>query len=378
MDQFDDIRPYRDSEVPQVLHRMARNPQLVTALAKYRQPRLATFLPWLSKALVGHMLSIEFGKVGDIAGFQSMMEKYFEHMLKISVQQFTHKGLDRLEPGRGYVFVSNHRDIALDSAFLHYALMQNGINTCHIAIGDNLLGTGFVSDVMRLNKSFIIPRNVKGIKKAYASMLKTSRYIRHCVEQGESVWIAQREGRSKNGYDRTDVALVKMLGLAFRKEVSEFSEVVKMLNIVPVSISYELDPCDMDKTRELFAADQSDYEKPQGADLKSILRGITGEKGRVHLEVSKQLSEGCVDAEQTARTLDAAIVGGLRVFPTHDYAQQMLVGDSADMQKDYLKNGGKIAGLFLNRLAGCSNTEKPYLLAQYANVIRNKRDLGLT
>ena len=370
MSEFDDIRPYEDSEVSQVLQGLARNPQLVTALAHYRQPKLAALLPGLAKMLVGHMLSVDFRKINDIAGFQSVMEEYFERMLRASVQQFTHKGLDALDPGRGYVFVSNHRDIALDSAFLHYALIQSGIETCHIAIGDNLLGTGFVSDVMRLNKSFIIPRNLKGIKKAYASMLKTSRYVRHCVEQGESVWIAQREGRSKDGYDRTDVALVKMLGLSFRKETSDFNEVVQRLNIVPVSISYELDPCDLDKASELYAAEQSDYEKPTGADLKTIVMGITGKKGRVHLEVSRPLSEACENAQQTACALDAAIVGGLRIFPTHVYAEQVL-------HKDGKPNRDTVPEQFLDRLASCNSAEKPYLLAQYANVIRNKRDLKL-
>jgi len=370
MSDFEDIRPYGDSEVSEVLRRLAHNPQLHAALAWYTQPKLATLFPWLAKTFVGHMLSVEFRQIKDIAGFQSMMEKYFERMLKASVAQFTHKGLDQLDPDRGYVFVSNHRDIALDSAFLHYAQMQSGFNTCRIAIGDNLLGTGFVSDVMRLNKSFIIPRNVKGIKKAYASMSKTSQYIRHCIEQGESIWIAQRDGRSKDGYDRTDVALVKMLGLAFRKEVGDFSEVVKLLNIVPVSISYELDPCDMDKAQELFAAQQSDYEKPKRADLKTIVKGITGEKGRVHLEVSKLLDEGCEDAEQTKRALDTAIVAGLRIFPTHVYADQVL-------NHPEVANGDTVSELFVNRLANCGDNETPYLLAQYANVIRNKRDLEL-
>jgi len=370
MSEFDDIRPYRDAEVEEVLNRLRRNPRLVTALAQYRQPKLTAWFPGLAKALVGQLLSAEFGQVKDVVGFQSMMAKYFERMLKNSVQQFTYNGLDQLDPNQGYVFVSNHRDIALDSAFLHYALMRSGVNTCRIAIGDNLLSTGFVSDVMRLNKSFIIPRNVKGIKKAYAAMLKTSRYIRHCIEQGESVWIAQREGRSKDGYDRTDVALVKMLGLAFRKDPGEFSDVVKRLNIVPVSISYELDPCDLYKARELLATERGDYEKPSGADLKTIVTGITGEKGFVHLEASKPLGEACEDAMQTAGMLDAAIVGGLRVFPTHIYADQLLRNTGK-------QNAETVSGLFLDHLTQCNDNEKPYLLAQYANVARNKRDLGL-
>ena len=370
MSEFNDIRPYGDSEVSLVLHRLARNPRLIAALAHYRQPNLSTWLPWLAKRLVGHVIAVEFGQIKSISAFQSMMEKYFELMLKASVEQFTHAGLQELDPGKGYVFVSNHRDIALDSAFLHYALLQSEINTCHIAIGDNLLGTGFVSDVMRLNKSFIIPRNVKGIKKAYASMLKTSRYIRHCIEQGESVWIAQREGRSKDGYDRTDVALVKMLGLAYRKDAGCFSDVVNSLNIVPVAISYELDPGDLDKARELSRAEQSDYVKASGADLESILLGITGKKGRVHLEVSGRLTTGCDDAEQTTHALDKAIVGGLRIYPTHRYAAEVLEG--AEM-----KNEADVPEHFLNRLQHCPDVEKPYLLAQYANVVRNKRDLNL-
>ncbi len=371
MSEFNDIRPYTDSEVPQVLQGLAQNPQLIAALAHYRQPKLSAWLPRLARVLVGHMLAAEFRQIQNIAGFQDMMEQYFELMLKASVKQFTCDGLQRLDPNKGYVFVSNHRDIALDSAFLHYALLQSEINTCHIAIGDNLLGNGFVSDVMRLNKSFIIPRNVKGIKKAYAGMMKTSRYIRHCIEQGESVWIAQREGRSKDGYDRTDVALVKMLGLAYRKEAGTFSEVVKLLNIVPVAISYELDPCDLQKARELYAAGQSDYVKPGGADLESIVTGITGLKGCVHLEVSQPLSSGCDDADQTKHTLDKAIVGGLKVFATHRYAAEVLEGTGA-------KSGVGVPEQFLSRLENCPVTEKPYLLAQYANVIRNKRDLNLS
>ena len=374
MTEFDDIRPYVDGEVEDVLTGLAQNPALILALAKYAYPRLAQWMPGLSHRIIARSMGDGFRKIQSIEGFQNMMSVYFEQMIKASVSRYSAAGLAELDPNKGYLFISNHRDITLDSAFLNYSLLQAGLNSSRIAIGDNLLTTEFMSDLMRLNKSFIIPRSVKGTKNIYASMLKTSRYIRHSIEQGQSIWIAQREGRSKDGLDRTDVALIKMLGLAFRKDTSEFSEVVAQLNMVPVSISYELDPCDLIKAHELYmAASQNQYTKPQGADLDSIVASITGLKGQVHLEVGQVLVDGCGTAENTAQVLDEFIVEGLKAFSTHHYSARYLDGDGT---RGLLSESEAttVPAEFTKHLAACPEQEKPFLLAQYANVVRNKRE----
>ncbi len=201
-------------------------------------------------------------------------------------------------------------------AFVNYAVYHAGLQTPRIAIGDNLLQRPFVSDLMRLNKSFIVHRSISGRREKLAAYQLLSAYINHSIrEDGESIWIAQAEGRAKDGDDRTDSAILKMFHISRKDE--PFAEVIDSLNLIPVSISYEYDPCDLAKARELSVrAATGSYTKAPGEDDASIALGITGYKGRVHLHFGPPVA-GLEDTKQLAREVDRQILGQYRLFPVH-------------------------------------------------------------
>lgn len=376
MTAFDEIRPYRDDEVSDVLQRLLAEPRIVRAAAQFARPLLYRLAPDLASWLARRRLRRALAGVATVAGVQAFLKDVFSRMIRDTTDGFTVSGIERITPDRSHLFVSNHRDIALDSGFMNYALIERGHPTSRIAVGDNLFSVGYAGDLMRLNKSFIVRRGSKGAKAAYASMTLTSDYIRHSLEEGVSVWIAQREGRAKDGIDRTEAALVKMFALAYRDEPEDLSTLVERLSVVPVAISYELDPCDKLKARELYlTAQDGGYAKPDDEDLVSIVTGITGYKGRVHLAFGEPLEGPFTDPDAVARAIDAQIVANLKIFPTHREAARLL-GDTAaaagepDGEPD--PSGERALAAFRARVAETPEPYRPFLLAQYANVLRNR------
>jgi hypothetical protein len=256
---------------------------------------------------------------------------------------------------------------------MNLALFRAGHPTTRMAIGDNLLRTGYAADVMRLNKGFVVHRGKRGAKMAFASMSLTSRYIRHSLETGQSVWTAQREGRAKDGKDLTDPALIKMLSLAYRKDMPEIAAMIGRLSIVPVAVSYELDPCDELKARELVAlANDGVYRKAPGEDLRSIITGVTGRKGRVHLSVGPALSGIFSDADSVAAEIDRQVARGYRLFPTH-FTAAKLAGLNC---RQPIENSAALRE-FEQRLASTSADLRAQIVAQYANPVARALELGL-
>jgi 1-acyl-sn-glycerol-3-phosphate acyltransferase len=296
-------------------------------------------------------------------------------VIRDSVAELTIDGLEHLERGRSYLFVSNHRDIVMDSALLNFLLHQAGHDTARTAVGDNLLSMDCAADLMRLNKSFVVQRNVTGAKALLKALSLTSAYVRHSLDEGASIWIAQREGRAKDGLDRTDPALLKMLALAHRGESAGFEDFVRRVRLVPVSVTYELDPCDRRKAHELAVkAATGAYTKAAGEDLASMVDGIVGYKGRVHFSIAPPVTGDFADPDALARELDRCIVGGLRVFPTHlDAAARLDLAVPVTTPAPV----PRVMTSWRERIEACPAEELPFLLAGYANVIRNKVDLGL-
>lgn len=372
MSEFDDIRPYNDDEVAAVLARLVEVPTIVKAASRFLAPNASRWLPGLIQWWTGRVLKARVRRISTVEDFQRFVAGYFSRMIRETTDGFTFDGLDKLDAQQSYLFVSNHRDIALDSGFLNWALYQSGFPTSRIAIGDNLLTTDYASDLMRLNKSFVVKRGETG-KAAYAAALECSRYIRQSIEEGVSVWIAQRPGRAKDGFDRTEPAIIKMFALAFREEGEAFGEVVGRLRIVPVSISYELDPCDVIKARELAAAAAGrPYEKPPHEDLQSIIAGITGHKGRVHMHFGDPLQGEFPDVEAVAAEIDRQVVKGLKVFPTHEYAAARLAKAGTD-----LRLPTAVRRSWLSRLKRTPPNEREFVLLQYANTLKNRQELGV-
>ena len=273
---YDDIRPFTADEIPAATERMADSDVI---------PAIAQYLGVPAEALRERIRSIQ-----TVDEFQLvLLKEVIEILLQKTTTGLDWSGLENIGEKKPYLFVSNHRDIVLDAMFLQYILTSDKQKTCQITFGSNLMCHPFVIDFGKVNKMFRTERGGTP-KEFYNSMFHMSEYMRHVItEVHESVWIAQRNGRTKNGIDATDPAIIKMFGMSRRDDrVVSLAE----LNIVPVAVSYEWESCDKLKTLELYRTKKNGhYEKKQGEDLNSILTGIMQPKGHVHFHICPQVTE---------------------------------------------------------------------------------------
>lgn len=325
MDKFEEIRPYLDHEIRPVLDKLIDNEEFLGSIASFYFPRLMKLFPGLVLGLAKNKLRGQVKGVKDVKTMQDVIALYMDKMIGDTTDELSHSGLDNLRPGRNYLFICNHRDISMDPAFVNYKLYHAGYGTLQIAIGDNLLKKPFVTDLMRLNKSFIVKRSSKG-REMLQSMILLSEYIHHCVDTGENVWIAQREGRAKDGIDRTDPTLLKMLAMS--KRDVPLSAALRQLHILPVSISYEYDACDVMKADELHQIETTgEYTKTDETDIKSIVTGMVGYKGKVHVAFGEELSITSDDPEVIAGQIDDQILANYRLRDMNYLALERLKQD---------------------------------------------------
>jgi len=385
MDSFDDIRPYGDGEVRPVVDRLLQDEALARALAKFKHPLLFRFLPGWVAGKVQAALREETAHVQTIHDVQLVIEKYLDKLIEDTTTGLTSEGLDTLDTAQPYLFISNHRDITMDPALVNYMIYHHGLDTLQIAIGDNLLKRPFLTDLMKLNKSFIVKRSVQGRDLLKASK-QLSAYIHHCIKSDNNVWIAQREGRAKDGIDKTETAIIKMLHMANRESTLRLSlqESMNSLNIVPVSISYEYDPCDRYKAEELYTIDTTGkFEKDENSDVRSILTGIVGDKGDVHVTFgSRMVFPDAVTAEGVARELDARIISSYKLHAVNYLAMEMVKKDSLDLSTLPALLGlsaseiGRKRREFQERLNSMPKHLQPYVLNMYANPVIRKAEVG--
>ena len=328
MNDFDDIRPYNDSEVPAALARLVADPELMDVLLSRQFPLLTKVVPDLFNFLARPFLSRSLLKltrdVCTVSDFQEHMTKRLREVLDRTTDNYQFSGLENLDSDRAYLFMSNHRDIALDPALVNLGLSIAKRNTVRIAIGDNLLSKPFASDLMRVNRSFIVKRSVTGRRDKLEALKHLSCYIRYSLRTEEiSIWIAQAEGRAKNGCDRTETALLKMLALSKESDQS-FAQATGELNIIPVAISYEYDPCDADKACELYAQQEGiSYTKDPFEDLDSIQKGFVDYKGRIQITFGEPVSDKYENADLLAAEIDRQIHLYYQLFPTNIIAWKM-------------------------------------------------------
>tara|TARA_B100001142_G_scaffold227184_1_gene225303 strand:- start:49 stop:1179 length:1131 start_codon:yes stop_codon:yes gene_type:complete len=289
MDPFKNIRPYTDAEVAEVLQSLANNSSVLKALIGLQFPGILSKAPFL-KFFVKRNLAFQIKNIQTIDDYQMIFKDLMEKVVKESIASFKVNGLERLNKNDNYLYISNHRDISLDAALLALHLHKSGFKTFNIAVGNNLMEETWASDLFRLNKSFIIQRSGGTKKEIYSGLLLASQFIHQSIFQDNtSVWIAQKQGRAKDGIDETDPALLKMIHLSERKLQHE-AHYFNTLKVVPVSISYEYDPNDQLKARELdLLQANSEYLKEKDEDLKSIANGITGFKGNVTINLSEPM-----------------------------------------------------------------------------------------
>ena len=324
MNKFDDIRPYYEEEIPAAMKRIAAHEGF---------PIISSYVfPDRTIREVRDMVA----DITTIDEFQKKVMKQFnEQVIERSISDFSVEGLHRLQKDVPYLYVSNHRDIVLDSSLLQYKLYTNGFQTTEITFGANLMSGPLIIDIGKSNKMFRVERGGTP-KEFYRCSLHLSEYIRHVItENKSSVWIAQRNGRTKDGRDHTDQGIIKMFGMS---RSDDKVESLAELNIVPVSVSYEWESCDYLKAFELYMSRQQKYIKRPGEDVTSILTGITQEKGRVHFEVCPAIDKselaaltGLTQNEfnlEVAQLIDSRINSHYRLWPNNYIAHDMLYGQT--------------------------------------------------
>jgi hypothetical protein len=367
---FDDIRPYYESEISTAMQRIADD-HLFPMLSSYVYPQRPV-----------DEVRNELRHVSTVEEFQTKMMKSFnEQVIERSISDYSYDGLQFIDKNKSYLYVSNHRDIVLDSCLLQYALFTNGHATTEITFGANLMCTPLIIDIGKSNKMFRVERG-GNMREFYRSSLHLSEYIRHTLtEKHESIWIAQRNGRTKDGNDATDQGIIKMFSMSRTdNRIASISE----LNIVPVSISYEWEPCDVLKALELYRSRDGKYVKSQGEDLNSILTGIFQDKGRVHISICQPITEDDLVGfanlpeneyhKKIATLIDDRIMSHYQLMENNYIAHDMLYGDNRFVDK----YDEEQKGAFLHNMKYLEEYEikemnvlKQIFLGIYANPIEN-------
>lgn len=385
VNNFDDIRPYTDAEIKPAIERLLKEPMFYKVM-KWVYPELG-------KKVIQEMMR----EIQSVDQFQEQVSApAFKVVTQLTTNGLTFSNIDSLNKDSAYLFLSNHRDIILDSALLNVSLMERGYKTTEIAIGDNLLQTSAVRDLVRANKNFIVNRNINAREVFYYS-LRLSNYIRNTINAGTSIWIAQREGRSKDGDDRTASGLLKMFTMSSEKSMED---ALLDLNIVPMCVSYEYDPCDILKANELVMKKLTgSYTKEPGEDFRSMMKGVTGHKGRINIAVGELMTNAIEEMRlinhkndkvlHLANAVDAEMHRIYKLWPTNYIAYDILNGTKE--HKDHYNNIQKITfnnyirrrviGLNLSKgklgLTGDKFTTsvRETLLEMYANPVINKKNV---
>ncbi len=360
---YDNIRPLYDSELPEAMQQIAASP-ILEPIARFVYP---------DEDLAA--VAARFRSLPDIHTLQdTVMRDAIHRILDLSVSDFTGSGCDLLVPGRPYLFISNHRDITLDAFLLQYLLFE--YNELYITFGANLMQDPIITLIGRANRMFRVERGGTP-KEFYRNMLQVSQYIRQVIVGDQhSVWIAQRNGRTKDGLDRTEVSLLKMLALSGRATREAPLLPLKALNIVPISISYEWEPCDLMKARELRLRSLGPYRKAQGEDLNSVVTGICQPKGHVHISITAPVTDEEINRcsatdspfENLAALIDRRIVNAYHLHPTN-YLAYDLQHRTTRFADHY---SADIREQFLQRLHQADPAERSILLDIYAHPVEQQ------
>ena len=369
---FEELRPYYDSEAPEIMTRMVKDP-LYLQLVSYLWPGITK-----DEALA---------KARNTKTIYDFQTGYMSHaiwsIVKTSSAGLSWSGIENLDRNGSYLFIANHRDILLDSALLQIILEKENFATSEITFGSNLMDQGFITNFGRLNRMFTVKREGNA-KELYYISKQLSAYIRHTIlDKKTSVWIAQRNGRTKDGNDQTQTGLLKMLGMSGGKDfLQNFSE----LNIVPLSISYEYEPCDFLKAQELYLSDlHSKYVKAQGEDLNSIVTGIKQSKGKIHLTFGKPIKEELIEINKLANEndkikqltalIDKRIYADYKLNPVN-YIAYDLCHQTTIFETNYSAAEKENFVAYLNKTTESLNGEtevvKGLLLKMYSYPVENK------
>ncbi len=369
---FDDIRPYTDKEVREKIRLLIKDPVFDEVLMHMFKVRPKV-----------EMIKLQLRTVRKIRQLQGT---FIYDMLRMIINKtsdgLTSTGIEKLDKKKPYLFISNHRDIVLDAALLNYLIFEKGMNTTQVAIGNNLLLYQWIEHAVKLNRAFVIKRNLAPRELMEASQ-KVSHFIRQSItEDNLSVWIAQREGRTKDGFDKTQVSVLKMLNMSNKKD---FTEGFNDLNIVPVSISYEIEPCGLAKMKELIKKQHYGQIKTSKDDLKSMSMGMFQPKGRMRFSFGEQIKLDFSEAknkeqqnkiaQDLAAKIDKQIYSNYKLWPNNYVAYDLLMQEDrfrhkyTDAEKKHFELMVEQAMIFID-FPITDITER--FLKMYANPVINK------
>lgn len=332
--KFEEMRPYNDKEVEAVIKRLVQYPELRAVIR------------FIYSEEDENIVIKKFAAIKTVDEFQTFFSGYaVEQILNKTSDGFSFSGLDNLEKDKPYLFIANHRDIVMDSAIMQWLLKKNGFQTSQITFGSNLMSSPFVIDMGKLNKMFTFYRGGSKIA-TYRNAVLHSAYIRDVIcNQKESLWIAQRDGRTKDGNDTTQASLIKML---LMKQDNIYAS-LQDLNIVPVVISYEIEPCDAKKIKERYIKEylNETYVKTDSEDFESVLSGIMSPKGKVHMSFGKPLNQflsgnsnlgsASIDelADAVCREIDNQVHENFKLYPNNFIAYDMLNANTKYLNVEY-------------------------------------------
>lgn len=371
MSIFDAIRPYYDSEVNQALVSSLHHP-MMKAMMNFTFPEMPE-VEWQKQ--LKHTHSIRDFQVNFV--YQSI-----QRVLETSSEGLTTSGFEKLKPNTSYLFISNHRDIILDTSLLNVALHEHGLVMTASAIGDNLVQKDFLLKLSKLNRNFLIQRGLSPRELLQSSKLVSEYIYQLLAKENRSVWVAQKEGRTKDGNDATHPGVLKMIAMASNE--TNVIDYFKKLKIVPVSISYEYDPTDALKMPQLLAQARDEvYKKEKNEDFVNLISGIIGQKKRIHIHVGDALSAKIdtikEQAETTnkqiqllAQTLDNSILQTYKLWPTN-YIAFDLLNNTTQFVNQYTEKEKQVFERRLEiRIDVENQTLRNGFLAMYANPVVNQ------
>ena len=369
--EFDEIRPYAPEELPQVFEELIADPMFKAVVGQ------------VMPGIPFDMIAAQMRQCKTNLDFQ---KAFFYRLLKDLVQKCA-KGLvfdcsAIKDKSINYTFISNHRDIVLDSALLSVVLIENGMNTVEIAIGDNLLIYPWIKKIVRINKSFIVKRGL-GLREQLKSSMLMSSYMHYAISQKhENIWIAQRQGRAKDSNDRTQDSILKMMVMGGEGDIFDR---LKEMNLVPLSLSYEFDPCDYLKAKEAQQKrDDANFKKSEADDLTNMQIGIYGYKGHIHFQTAACINDELDEIKSRnlpktevftviAELIDKHIHQNYHLYPCNYIAMDTLNGDSKFADKYTAEDKAQFEGYLAKQMEKIDLPNKDmdflrhYMLTMYAN-----------
>ncbi len=370
---FSDISPFEGKEFKDAVERLKLYPQFLDNFTDIISRRGRFTNKWKSiqaKRFLRKMLD-------EVENYTDVQEKivcelFLDMVESSSINNFSFSGIEESDD-IPHVYISNHRDIVLDTALLDLALYRSGKEPCEMVIGDNLLANQFVTDMFKTNGAITVRRNLTSAAELKNETLRLSYYLKHCIEDKKrSVWIAQKSGRSKDGVDNTSPAILKMLYLSFREDGISIEEFFSRMHITPVAISYQYDPCDVSKSHEEIRKLRDEgcyniYKKKKYEDVLDMVRGIRHYKGDVNISVGKEVSD-CCDIRSGVREIDRQIHLLYKLFDTNYFAYDLVNGTKLFEDK-YLQMNTKN---FIKHYKGLNEETVNFVYNAYANPVKSR------